>query len=77
MTRLTGVCCSMNSLTSTPHAPKPSRRHGRSRALTRNQVLIWSLIGTLIEVLSAALTGVTGPAGVVFVIRSNVGANRA
>ncbi len=35
MTRFTGVCCSMNSLTSTPHAPNPDRRHGSSRALSR------------------------------------------
>ena len=37
ITRFTGVCCSMNSLTSTPQAPKPGCRQGRSRALSANQ----------------------------------------
>ena len=35
MTRFTGVCWSMNSLTSVPHAPNPGRRQGRSRAFSR------------------------------------------
>ena len=38
MTRLTGVCCSMNSLTSVPQGVKPSRRQGRSRRFSWYQV---------------------------------------
>lgn len=37
ITRATGVCCSMNSLTRVPHAPNPGRRQGRSRAVARYQ----------------------------------------
>ena len=38
-TRLTGVCCSMNSLTITPQAPASGRRQGRSRACSSNQAM--------------------------------------
>ena len=40
ITRTTGVCWSMNSLTRVPQAGKPSRRQGRSRAFSRNQSTI-------------------------------------
>src|SRR5690606_12739515 len=36
-TLATGVCCSMISLTSTPHGVQSAWRHGRSRALASNQ----------------------------------------
>src|SRR2546430_2806399 len=35
----TGVCCSMISLTSTPHGPAVACRHGRSRACPSNQAI--------------------------------------
>ena len=37
VTRATGVCWSMSSLTSTPQGVVPGRRHGRSRALASYQ----------------------------------------
>ena len=39
-TRSTGVCCSMNSLTSTAHGLTPGRRHGRSRAFSAYQASV-------------------------------------
>ncbi len=36
-TRLTGVCCSIVSLTSTPHPVVPGARHGSGRAVAANQ----------------------------------------
>ena len=43
ITRDIGVCWLMTSLTSTPHAEVPGRRHGRSRPLASNQAQIASM----------------------------------
>jgi glycine cleavage system transcriptional repressor len=41
-TRTTGVCCSITSLTRTPHALVPGARHGRSRAFASYQAMALS-----------------------------------
>ena len=42
VTRTTGVCCSITSLTSTAQALVPGTRHGRSRAFTSYQAMALS-----------------------------------
>src|SRR5688572_2573746 len=60
MTRATGVCCNMNSLTSVPQGVNPGRRQGRSRCPAAYQSAIASPMSIGLSQLRLQSTTLTG-----------------
>src|SRR4029453_3414656 len=82
-TRTTGVCCSITSLTSTPHALVPAALHGRSRAFAPYQAMalsasviagptVWPVHELAITVIGPDRTGIVADVAEAL---SGVGAN--